>query len=715
MRALLPKLLLLLLAGGGIGGGVWLATSTEEGAIADSLLAKLPSEWASRARPVVDRWQQAPPATTSAGGRSMAISEPRQAPSPPAAAAMTPHPAVGNPFGDNETLSALLRVVNTALDNQNQTPPQPVASQPEAAALQPEPVPRPVPENPFRDDSRSGNPLPSGPSSVTAMGGTDTFSVHFNNTDIREALKMLSEQASINILPTTSVEGTVSASLPNVDIQTALNALLKSKGYITRREGNIVYVGTAKEFEQQSLTSQQIATRLYRPNYVTASELQRLILPLLTPDVSFVSVNSPAEQGIESNATGAGGDNYAQGEVLLVRDYEQVLAQVDQVVCEIDVQPLQVAIEAMVLSVKLDDSNSFGVDFELLRNRNNVRILSGDPLANLADITTSDKGLKVGFLDSSTALFLNALETIGDTNVIATPKLLCLNKQRAEILIGQQLGYVSTTQTETSTTQSVEFLEVGTQLRIRPYISGDGMIRMEVHPEVSSGQVRVESGFTLPDKEVTTVTTNIMARDGSTIVIGGLIREELKNTATQIPFFGSLPYLGPAFRQQREETDRQEILVLITPRIVTQGALAAEGEHGAMEFHHRQSVYANNMSPLGKRHLAKHYFLKAQQAWAAGDRARALRLADRSVKIDPENRAAIDLRADIFEGRQLGSHTLGAEFIMPLPPAAVLEDELRPWMLEEIGTPADALPSIYRSQPSGPPVQVDIVNPKQGY
>ena len=80
------------------------------------------------------------------------------------------------------------------------------------------------------------------------------------------------------------------------------------------------------------------------------------------------------------------------------------------------------------------------------------------------------------------------METVGDTHVIATPRVVCLDKQRAEILIGSQLGYISSTVTETSTAQNVNFLEVGTQLRIRPFISSDGLVRMEVHPELSTGR-----------------------------------------------------------------------------------------------------------------------------------------------------------------------------------------------------------------------------------
>src|SRR5262249_32734997 len=155
-------------------------------------------------------------------------------------------------------------------------------------------------------------------------------------------------------------------------------------------------------------------------------------------------------------------------DAVLVKDYDSVLAQIDQIYRLMDTRPMQVAIEAMILSVKLNDTLQFGVNFEALKNTN-VRIVSGSPITAL-DSLPGDGGLKIGFLDSGLSLFLSALETVGDTNVIASPRLLALNKMRAEILIGSQLGYVSTTVTQTSTTQAVQFLEVGTQLRIRPFI-----------------------------------------------------------------------------------------------------------------------------------------------------------------------------------------------------------------------------------------------------
>ena len=534
--------------------------------------------------------------------------------------------------------------------------------------------------------------------------GDGDLSIHFQNTDIREVLESLSEQGNLNILASNSVQGNVSATLNGVDVDSALDAILRSTGYIARREGKFIYVGNPKDFETLEQSLDTIGTRVYRPNYVTANELQTLIQPLMTAQVGVVSVSSPAETGIGADATNTGGDAFAGGEVVLVRDYEAVLHEVDQVVAEIDVRPLQVAIEAMILSVKLDDGNDFGVNFELLRNNPNLKLGWGTPLDTLASLKFDKGGLKFGFLDSNLGAFLNALESIGDTNVIATPRLMVLNKHRAEILIGEKLGYVSTTMTETSSTQSVEFLEVGTQLQLRPFISSDGMIRMEIHPELSTGSVEVDQNFTLPNKETTEVTTNIMVRDGCTVVIGGLIREEMQTTSKQVPLFGSLPLVGPAFQSKTETLQRREILVLITPRIVYEPETCEEGDRGACEFHRRQAVYAEKMSPLGKRHIARRYFRLAQNAWADGDRDTALRFAEMSVHFDPLNRAAIELRSNIWLGTRGGEHTLAG----PLDGAAIA-----PWLLDDLQRePAPPSKPLHPLDPGQPGRHKNIERPR---
>ena len=101
---------------------------------------------------------------------------------------------------------------------------------------------------------------------------------------------------------------------------------------------------------------------------------------------------------------------------------------------------------------------------------------------------------------------------------MASPQILVLNKQPAEIQLGQRLGYFTSTQNLTSTVQQVQFLNTGTLLRFRPFISNDGMIRMEVHPEKSTGSVTNN----VPNSNTSEVTTNVMVPDGATMVIGGL-------------------------------------------------------------------------------------------------------------------------------------------------------------------------------------------------
>ncbi|MBC8356503.1 MAG: secretin and TonB N-terminal domain-containing protein [Planctomycetes bacterium] len=477
---------------------------------------------------------------------------------------------------------------------------------------------------------------------------SDLVDIDAQDADVRYVLKLLSEAGGLNILSSPNVSGTVSASLQNVPIETALTALLKSTGYVYLREADIIYVGTPQDIQGMAHVSEAVATRIYRPNYVSATELQNLITPMLSADVGQVTVSSPPEVGISSNADTAGGDTFSGGDVVMVRDYITVLEEIDRVVAEVDVMPLQVAIEATILSVKLDDKEVLGVDFELLRQQDNLRITSGTPLSNLATASFQD-GLKVGFLDSNLFAFIEALETIGDTTVVASPRVMCLNKQRAEILIGSELGYVSTTVTETAATQAVEFLEVGTHLRIRPFVSSDGMVRMEVHPELSTGSVRVQEGFTLPDKDVTQVTTNIMCRSGATMVIGGLIREDLSVSSTQIPILGNLPFVGAAFRQRTEDIDRREIIVLLTPRVVDEPQTWEEGENYASQFDDRLQTFRDKMSPIGKRQFAERYMRLAHAAHAAGDIDTALRYANLAIHFDPLNQAATNLRSEIIE------------------------------------------------------------------
>ena len=214
---------------------------------------------------------------------------------------------------------------------------------------------------------------------------------------------------------------------------------------MARHEGKFIYVGTPQDFATMETTADTVGMRIYRPNYVTAKELQALITPLLTASVGKISVTIPSEVGIPQGGTQTGGDTYANGEAVLVQDYEATLQAIDQVVREIDNGPMQVAIEAMILSVKLNDENKFGVNLQALRQANDLRLGSGSfstapltaparsiqlPAVSSARINSTMAACSLPFSTATSVLFLTALESIGDTDVIATPRLLCLTSKR---------------------------------------------------------------------------------------------------------------------------------------------------------------------------------------------------------------------------------------------------------------------------------------------
>ena len=564
---------------------------------------------------------------------------------------------------------------------------------------------------------------------TVAAEGDGRLTINARDVDIRVLLEQLAEQAGMNILAGQSVAGSVTLNLQDVAVEDALDAILKLTRFVVRRDGEFYYIGTAEDFIAMEKAQDRVGTRVYRPNYINSKELATLITPLLTPQTGKISVTQPAHVGIAPDNTQAGGDAMSQQDAIVIQDYENVLAQVDQVVKDLDRRPAQVSIEAMIVSVTLNDMNQFGVDFQVLRDKQNVRLgwgtprqapLAGggqvDPVtgANIGQFQFDTGGLKFAFLDDSLGIFLNALETVGDANVIASPKLLCLNKQKAEVLIGQKLGYISTTVTQNFSTQNVEFLEVGAQLRLRPFISSDGLIRLEVHPELSEGSVVVNGGFTLPQKTLTEVTTNVMCPDGCTVILGGLMRENLRSTTTQVPLMGSLPGIGPLFRNKTENNERTEILVLLTPRIVNDGQNAAEGAMYAQDTKNIETAKFHRMSPIGKAHLARDYVDRARTARANNNPTLAHRYARLAVHYDPLNRDAVRTLHEINTagGAVPVQQGFAVETLVGEGEAPVVDGEMPAWMLDELGRNEGVAVPEHPVDPGVPGRRTDVVRPE---
>ncbi|HEV7281843.1 MAG TPA: hypothetical protein VGN57_16705 [Pirellulaceae bacterium] len=556
------------------------------------------------------------------------------------------------------------------------------------------------------------------------------------NRDIplRDLIHLLGKGAGFNVVVSPSVEGTVSASLRDVTGLDAMDALLRAHGYVSRRDGAFLFVGQPGDFNDMARLDDRMTHRVYRPRFVTALELQTLLAPMLS-ETGRMTVTTAAQIGIATSGDQTGGDAYAGEEILLVRDWESNLVETDSVVADVDQMPLQASIEAVILSVVLDDEHRAGVNLELLRGSDHARIVSGTPTTTVAAMDFTDGGMNIGFLSAHVGAFVEALEEIGDTQVVARPRLTCVNKQRAEILIGDQIGYLSTTQTETATTQTVEFLDVGTQLRIRPFIAPEGVIRLEVHPELSSGEVKLVGTTPLPEKSTTQVTTNILCRDGSTVVIGGLIREETVVQTGQVPILGDVPYLGTLFRHNTETVRRTELIVLITPRILRDPLDGCEPSSKWDGLPERQiaQFQGEKYHWLAAQRHAQQYGRLAQTAYIAANYERAHRYAMIALQFEPKNDTALKILARLnMEAPPVGGPLPSdAELLpspgMPTPPPASDVEIYAPVSStpygaypsagSEAAAPVEAYPYAADPQatPQNPPA-VDVVpSPSQEY
>lgn len=541
-------------------------------------------------------------------------------------------------------------------------------------AVQPINADDPQPKDAFAADpfaEEVADPAASKPSDAASAdvqydAASETVEIHVSDADLLDVLRMLSVQSQKNIVASREVRGTVTCNLFDVTIEEALDAILRSNGFVAREEGNFVYVYTQAELDALEEQNRQQETRVFRLYHISAVMASEMIKPSLSAGVT-PSFSLENEAGIGSSRDDAGGYTYSSGDMLVIRDYPERLDQVQQILQEIDQRPEQVLIEATILSTKLNENNQFGVDFNVVGGvdfseftSNNGQITggnlgaAGDPGSEVYGAGTGNSftnpiagGLKLGFVSNEISAFVSALEGITDTSVLANPKVLALNKQRGEVLVGREDGYITTTLTETSATQSVEFLSTGTRLIFRPFISRDGFIRLEIHPEDSTGGLNASN---LPFKTTTEVTSNVMVKDGHTIVIGGLFRESASTNRSQVPVLGNIPLLGALFRRQADNTQREEIIILLTPHIVKDhGKYAQMSEEELKRAEKLRVGVRKGMMPTGRERMAQVYYERAIHEMSKDDpnRGRARYYLNAATNLNPTFSEAIELKERI--------------------------------------------------------------------
>jgi type IV pilus assembly protein PilQ len=505
-----------------------------------------------------------------------------------------------------------------------------------------------------------------------------TVEIHVNDASLVEVLRMLSLQSQKNIIASKDVTGSVTANLYGVTIHEALDAILRANGYVYREEGNFIYVQTVAEVQAQDQANRVRSTEVFRLHYTPAATVVNMLKPVLSAEAE-VAFTDPAKIGLASGVGDTGGNNVALEDVVVITDYDDKLEEVRKLLKEIDRRPQQILVEATILRATLSEDNALGVDFQILGGVDfnsltgiggfsgaaSGAVLSNPQGGGVADAgytavgtgftgNVPDGGLRVGIVQNNIAVFLDALESVTDTVVLANPKVLALNKHKGEVIVGREDGYLTSTVTESSTVQTVEFLQTGTRLIFRPYIGDGGFIRLEVHPEDSSGGL---TNANLPFKVTTEITTNVMVKDGHTVVIGGLFREDSNSTRGQVPFLGNIPMAGALFRSQRDRTTREEIIILITPHIVKdENVFSKLSDDELKRMSELRVGVRRGMMPFGRERLAESSYDAAVSELNSVNPNRKLAMwhLNAATNLNPKFLEAIELKHQV-SGKQVAS------------------------------------------------------------
>ncbi len=509
---------------------------------------------------------------------------------------------------------------------------------------------------------------------VTESGKVE---LHVEDMPLGDVLRLLSLEGRRNIIASPKVKGTVTANLYGATFEEALNAVLAANGAGFRTVGNFIYVYTHEELAEMSSQADPLATRVFRLNYISAADAKNYVAPLLG-DGGSAAVSPESQSGLSSDRSTSGGNSSASQDFIIVTAVPGRMMEIERVLREVDVRPAQVLIEATILRAELTDDNALGIDFtvvggvdlELLGARSTgvTDLTLGQLPTDRFELFNSNintdfagdvpqGGLQIGIIKDHVAMFLRALEQVTDTTVLANPKVLALNKQKGYVIVGRRDGYVTTTVTETQAIQSVEFLETGTQLIFRPFVGDDGFIRVELHPEDSVGFVNAQG---LPSKQTTEVTTNVILRDGETILIGGLFREVTTAAKKQVPGLGSIPGVGALFRSRSDSTKREEVIILLTLHLVKDHRVYGDASRANLD--NLESIRVGTRKGLmwhGRQRLAQGHYRRATEAAARGDESRALWHVNLALHNDPRFLGAIQLRETLL-GKQDWEDGMGA-------------------------------------------------------
>lgn len=468
----------------------------------------------------------------------------------------------------------------------------------------------------------SGEARPDGPPVAASLQTKDRKILDvldLKNMDVLDVLKLISQKSGLNIVAGQNVKGRVTVFLKDVDVREALRIIVEAYGWAYTQDGEIIKVMTDQEYEAKygHKFGQEIQTRVRqllfaKPTAVTAvldevksktgkiiadekssililmddaaklEEMEMIIGRLDVPtetqvfDLGYAKAEDLSAKIAEVLTPSVGTMKFdVRSNRIVVSDTTQALQRVRKIVDAFDERDKEVLIEAKIIQITLSDEHKMGIDWEAIVSDYHSLDLTSD----FDVLGASDKRgkLSIGTLSSDDyTTLIEALDTVGKTNILSSPRITAVNNKEAKILVGSTEPYVTTTTTTpssgpTTTAESVNFIEVGVKLFVTPTIHNDGFITMKIKPEVSSvtSNLTTSNNNTIPIVETSEAETTVMVKDGVSIVIGGLIKEETIKSTKKIPLLGDIPVLGFAFRSHSDSVSKTEIAIFLTPRIIT--------------------------------------------------------------------------------------------------------------------------------------------------
>ena len=430
----------------------------------------------------------------------------------------------------------------------------------------------------------SGFAMDSSSASDTPFTGR-RISLDFVNADIHSIFRLISSVSRLNIIASDDVKGTVTVRMEDVPWDLAFAAVLQAKGLGSQRFGNVVRVAPIETIKSE----QQAALEAKRANE-ELTDLQLLVLPLNYSQAGNISGQ------IKTTLSKRGSVQVdTQGNQLIIQDSEDRLAQIRELVRHLDKQTPQVLIEARVVEASATYDRSLGIQWggELdasaatgystgLFFPNSVGLSGGMDTdgdqtfysrgqENLIVDTgaTSSKGALAFSLGSIPGVVsldarLSAMESDGHGKVVSSPRVTTLDNQTAKISQGARIPYASTSSNGTQ----VQFIQAALTLEVTPHITSDDKVFLNIkiannRPDFSQ---LVEGRPAISIKEAE---TQLLVADGDTTVIGGVFSTEESYAQDRVPGFSKIPLLGHLFKNSTTGVSRNEMLVFITPHIVT--------------------------------------------------------------------------------------------------------------------------------------------------